>query len=241
MAQTFDIVEEKLCEAHFFLEKLTASSPLSADSRYHFSAFVSAARSTTLSLQATMKTVPGFESWYASVQGEIRTDPLMSFFKEIRNDSIHTGRNPLNQVTAEHLREHLAFQLRHKSRSHVIVMPDLVGQDTTVLADAVRESRDYFKSVLRIVHDCYNRFRHVIDPQWHFTEENFIAMGKTFEDAVVELGYPPIWATLAPNEKDGWRVLRKKQPPCQINWLFQDYLGLWIPGPDDPVDEAEGA
>ena len=229
MAQSFGIVEEKLCEAHFFLEKLASSYRLSADSRFYFSAFVSAARSTTLSLQATMKTVPDFESWYGSVQGEIRTDALMSFFKEIRNDSIHTGRNPLNQVTADHLREHLASQLHHKSRSHVIVMPNLGGQDATVLADAVGESREYFKSVLRIVHDCYGRFRHIVDPQWHFTEENFIAMGKTFEDAVVELGYPPIWATLAPNEEEG--MARAEETAAAL----PDQLALpRLPGTLDP-------
>ena len=91
MAQSFGIVEEKICEAHFFLEKLAASSPDDGASRFNFSAFISAARSTTLALQASMNGVPDFGSWYNSVQDEIITDPLMSFFKELRNDSIHKG------------------------------------------------------------------------------------------------------------------------------------------------------
>ena len=138
----------------------------------------------------------------------------------------------------EHLREHLlreqlASQLFSNSGIHFIVMPDLREMNENVLADAVRESTEYFKSLLRIIYRCYDRFKQVVDPQWYYTRENFVAMGKTFEDAVVDLGLPPSWAAAAPDEDGGWRALRNQQPPCQINWLFAKYLGLWIAGPDD--------
>ena len=140
MARSFGIVEEKLCEAEFFFGLLRGSSPYSSDSRFYFSAFVSAARSVTLALQATMDGVSGFEPWYHSVQEELRADPLARFFKEVRDVSVHTGLNPLNEVTLEHAKEHLMSLLRDSRHSHVIVLPDLHGGSPNVLADAVQAS-----------------------------------------------------------------------------------------------------
>ena len=238
MAQPFGIVEEKLREAKFFLDLLCESDPYDFYSRFYFSAFVSATRSVTLALQATMNGVCGFESWYQSALAELKADPLISFFKEIRNDSIHRGLNPLNQVTRKHLREHLVSQL-HDQRVHVIVLPDVRGDGSTVLVEAVRVSEIYFKSVVRVIFGCYDRFKCVVDPRWYFTRENFLAMGKTFEDAVVELGFPSAWASCAPEETGGWGALRLQQPTCQINDLFHEYIGAWIADPDDPNDLSD--
>ncbi|MGA2207716.1 MAG: hypothetical protein ABSG10_13395, partial [Terracidiphilus sp.] len=60
MSQSFGIVEEKLREAEFFLDALHAAPRSSFEARCLFSAFVSAARSVTLALQATMKDIDGF-------------------------------------------------------------------------------------------------------------------------------------------------------------------------------------
>jgi hypothetical protein len=37
----------------------------------------------------------------------------------------------------------------------------------------------------------------------------------------------------APDEETGWRLLRKQQPACMINDIFQRSLGNVIPDPDD--------
>jgi hypothetical protein len=58
-------------------------------------------------------------------------------------------------------------------------------------------------------------------------------MGRTFEDAVVELGFPPEWASCVPMEFGAWKALRLQQPPCQINDIFRKYLDRTIPDPDD--------
>ena len=233
MARSFGIVEEKLCETEFFFRLLRGYSPYSADSRFYFSAFISAARSVTLALQATMRGVSGFESWYHSVQEELRADPLARFFKGVRDVSVHTGLNPLNKVTLEHVKEHLMSQARDGLHSHVIVLPDLHEESTTVLADAVKASEEFFKSLVMIIYKCYNQFKFVVDPHWYYTRENFSAMGKTFEDAVVEFGFPRIWMSYAPEGDEGWRALRQQQSPCQINHIFQEYLRLCISDPDD--------
>jgi len=234
MAQSFGVVEDKLRETEFFLDQLGISSRFSFDARCHFSAFVSAARSVTLALQKAMGGISGFESWYQGAQDKLKTDPLAPFFAEIRNDSVHKGLNPLNQVTLDHLPEDLFHQMYQHKRSHVLVLPDVRAKNLTVLADAVQTSTLYFISLVNVIFECYDQFRCVVDPQWYFTRDNFSAMGKSFEDAVAELGFPPVWASCAPaGDDDRWRVLRSLQPSCQINDLFQKYLGREIAGPDD--------
>jgi hypothetical protein len=232
MSASFGIVEEKLDEADFFLNEFRSASPLSPKAKYSFSAFVSAARSATLVLQWTMKGVPGFDAWYATAQTELKSDPLARFFVEIRNDSVHKGLNPLNQVPIDHLREFLTHQLQHR-RSHVIVFPSFHSEGSGELVDAVQKSSMYFSSLIALVFDCYTNFRCVVDPKWYFTQNNFSAMSKTLEDAVAELGFPPAWASAAPAGDAAWRVLRLQQPSCQLNDLFGRYLGREFVGPDD--------
>jgi len=233
MAQSFGVVEDKLREAEFFLDRLRVSSRFSFDARCYFSAFVSAARSVTLALQATMSGISDFEPWYRDAQAKLKADPLAPFFVEIRNDLVHKGLNPLNQVTIDHLREDLSCQMHRHKRSHVIVLPDVHAKGSTVLADAVEASTLYFISLVNVVFECYDRFRCVVDPRWYFTRDNFSSMGKTFEDAVAELGFPPAWGACAPAGDDGWRVLRLQQPACQINDVFRKYVGREFAGPDD--------
>ena len=105
MAQSFEVVEAKLREAEFFLNQLSGSSRLSFDAQCYFSAFVSAARSVTDALRATMSGIADFEQWYRGVQAGLKADPLVPLFVEIRNNSVHRGLNPLNRVTLDHLRE----------------------------------------------------------------------------------------------------------------------------------------
>ena len=232
MAQSFGFVEDKLREAEFFLDKLRGSDRDSSNARHYFSAFVSAARSVTLTMQATMEGIPGFDKWYQSVQTKLKADGLARFFKEVRNDLIHKGQNPLNQVTLDHLREDLFGQLHQRERCHVLVLPDLSSSGATVLADAVEACTVYFASVVKVVFECYKQFTCVVDPRWYFTSDNFSAMGKNFDDAVAELGLPPIWAAVAPAGEGRWRALRQQQPSCQINDLFLKYAGLQIEDPD---------
>ncbi len=236
MAQSFGIVEEKLREAEFFLDQLRASRRHSFNARCYFSAFVSAARSVSLALQTTMGGIDDFEPWYKDAQARLKADPLAKFFVEVRNDSIHKGLNPLNQVTLDHLREDLAGQLQSGNRPHVLVMPGLSSKGTTVLADAVEACTVYHASLVALIFDCYDRFKCVIDPRWYFTSDNFSGRGKTFEDAIAELGFPPGWAHAASNclnDDARWRALRSLQSRCGVNDLFLKYVGRGIEDPDE--------
>ncbi len=233
MAQSFGVVEDKLREADFFLDRLCGSNPLSSEARFYFSAFVSTARSVMMVLPVTMSGIKDFRLWFRGVQDRLNADPLGPLFVEIRNDAIHKGFNALNQVPAEHLREYLSDQMYGGGRSHVLVLPNLQSTGSA-LVDGAQACTIYLKSLVKVVFECYDRFRCVVDPRWYFTSANFEAMGKTFGDAVAEFGFPPQAASCAPSEQSGWRILRSQQPRNQINEVFQKYIGRQIADPDDP-------
>jgi hypothetical protein len=234
MASSFGVVEDKLREAAFFLSKLRESEPLSFESDCYFSAFVTASRSVTDAMRVSLKGVPGFKAWFDEALKRLKTDPLAPFFVEIRNEVVHEGINPLNRVSLDHLRADLSRQLRG-DRGHVLVLPDAARRDSTVLVNAVDACEQFFTSVVGVVYDCYSALKTVVDARWYFTEANFTSMGKTLEDAVVELGFPPRWAACAPTGPAAWCALRLQQPPCLINDIFDEFLGKCILDPDEKV------
>jgi hypothetical protein len=235
MASSFGVVEDKLREADFFLSKLRHSERLSFESDCYFSAFVTAARSVTDAMRVSLKGMPGFKAWFDEVLKRLKTDPLAPFFVEIRNEVVHEGINPLNRVSLEHLRTSLSQQIRGE-QGHVLVLPDAQRRDSTVLVNAIDACEQYFSSLVDVVFECYVAFKTVVDPRWYFTEANFSSRGKSFEDALVELGFPPMWSAGVSIGSDYWRVLRSQQPPCLINDLFDKYLGKTIPDPDEHAE-----
>ena len=239
MAHSFGVVEDKLREAEFFLEQFGATGSLDAEAPYYFSAFVSACRSVTFALQASLNGVSEFDPWYKSARDQLKIDPLAPYFREMRNVVVHTGINPLNQVGVEHLREHLSRQRSGSNRSHVLIVPNPYGDGFGDLVDAILASTNYFKSLAGVIFECYSHFLTTVDARWYFTEPHFRAMGKTLGDALAEQGFPPGWLKAVPRggEREAWRVLRAQQPCCQINDLFEKHLGQKIPDPED--DEGE--
>lgn len=130
-----------------------------------------------------------------------------------------------------HAREHLTNQFA-KQPSHVLVLPCSGSGGETVLADALDACNGYFVQLVSLVFDAYDQFKCVVDPRWYYTQPHFEAQGRTFVDALAELGFPPSWAAACPSEIDGWRILRAQQPPCAINALFERCLGKRIKDPD---------
>ena len=231
MAQSFGVVEDKLHEADFFLDRLAEVRPHSRESRYYFSAFVAAARTVTLSMQTSLSDTNGFQQWYECAQRELKTNALARQFLEIRNTGAHEGRNPLNRIDFANLAASLKKQLAG-DHSHELLLPACGPNKGSILVDAVEASTSYFKLLVRIVFDCYEQFKCAVDPQWYFTESSFSSQGKRFADALAEFGYPQQWADFMPSVEDGWRILRSSQPSCGINDLFEKYLGKVITGPD---------
>lgn len=228
MTRSFGLVEEKLREAEYFLGLLSAAGRHSQEAKYCFSAFVSASRSVTFTLQACLKGVEGFDAWYATAQFSLKTDSLARHFVEFRNSTQKTGENPIGCVDSTNLRQYLAAQLNGTAPTHILIHPV-----TSEMLDAVAACELYLGSIVRIIYDCYIKFRTVLDPQWYFTKEAFEQSGKTFKDALQELGFPSSWTDAFPPREDGWLILRNQQPGCAINDIFYARLGKIVLGPDD--------
>jgi hypothetical protein len=80
---------EKIEEAEYFLAGLVRSNGLQF--QFNLNAFLSACRSTTFTLQKSLSGVDGFAAWYQARQTEMRADPALGFFLELRNISQHEG------------------------------------------------------------------------------------------------------------------------------------------------------
>lgn len=139
------------------------------------------------------------------------------------------GVSPLNRVTINHMKEHLSRQLNESDNNQVLVIP---RASDTVLMDAISACEDYFVTLVSVVYDAYDQFKNIVDPRWYYTRENFHSQGRSFVDALAELGFPPEWASVVPSEAIGWQILRSKQPPCILNSVFDKYLKKTIGDPD---------
>ncbi|MDD3030511.1 MAG: hypothetical protein PHS57_09630 [Alphaproteobacteria bacterium] len=229
MSESFGLVEQKILEADFFLKAFSNTKRLDYSANYYFSAFVSAARSVTFALQANMNDVEGFLEWYEQARAKLRTDPLAPFFVEVRNDLVHTGKTSLNALPINRLREIL---FSPDTKNHFMIFPNLNENEDGMVVNAVSASCAYFTSLVSLIYECYETFKSIVDPQWYFTKKNFQSHGKSFDDAIQELGFPPGWASCAPDEEMGWKIIRRQQPPCALNELFQEYLRKQIADPD---------
>jgi hypothetical protein len=157
MAYSFGNVEEKLGEAEFFLHKIKTAQGLSLDRKYYFSAFMSAARSVTLAMQACLKEVYGFEEWYAQVSEKLREDRLARYFLKTRNSSVHVGENPFNETPLAYLQEHLFRQFQGDKSPILVIQKE---KDTVPeIVNALTASEQYFVSFVSIVFECYTKFK----------------------------------------------------------------------------------
>ncbi len=168
MSKSFGIVERKVFEAEFFLNKLNESLYLSFEAECYFSAFLSASRSVTFAMQTCMSGVPEFKEWYKDAQNTLKTDDLARFFIDARNSVVHGDENPLNKAMPGHLKDALKFQQAHRYK-HFLIVQNLHDCDKAVLCDAHAKCLEYFLSLLSIVFDCYSNFKTDIDPKWYFT------------------------------------------------------------------------
>ena len=85
----FSDTEIKLAEAEFFLNLLTQNASHQAVILFALSAFLSAARSVTLLLQAEAAGKPGFDEWYRTAQDELKNDEVAKFLKDQRDIGVH--------------------------------------------------------------------------------------------------------------------------------------------------------
>ncbi|MBN1517639.1 hypothetical protein JXA32_13840 [Candidatus Sumerlaeota bacterium] len=226
--RSIEIVEYKVQQTEFFLCQLRSLDLNIFAAQCYTDAFVSSARTVTLAMQAVISKVPGFGDWYAIQQEMLKQDRLARFFVEYRNVSTKIGDTVVGagDMTVNPEGGHIV-------RHYFMPIPDLTFVPDV---DVVTACEQYFTVLLRIVFNAMLKFKYVLDDRWYFTIENFREMGKSFENALSELGLPSVLveAFASLDEADRWKMLRKNQTVgCQINDLFMRYLGVFILGPDD--------
>jgi hypothetical protein len=219
---TFDTVDEKVAETEFFLGKMAEVKLNFFEFKCYMSAYLSAARTTTLALQH-FKHIPGFLQWYEPHRRNLQTNSLAKFFHKIRNDHAHGGPYPISGGSFHQGEAHYYFSQSDEANQ--------IQQE-----DIVSACRDFFIVLLEVIYDCYVKLGVYIDPQQHYTKEHFATQGRNIDDAELEV-FGWICTSLIEDgfdEDNRWHELRGHVDECKINHLFYSYLGKPTPQPPEP-------
>jgi len=173
MSRSFELVRGKLAEAEFFLDRMASCGANVFEFRCYFSAFVSAARSVTFSLQAVMSDVGGFKEWYVKKREQLGEEPLARLFVQMRNEVLKTGDTSIN-----------AGVMRADADGKAAVRYYFTGlepEDDRGLAgsDVMTSARSYLALVDKVVEESLQRFAYVLDEDVYFSEEGLRLRSQT--------------------------------------------------------------
>jgi hypothetical protein len=203
-------VDEKLREADFFFEKLASPGEGRDARRFYVSAFASASRSVTLSLQYALNGVEGFSEWWSPRQTNFAASDTARFFADLRVECIHRGTNPAYVFSGELFA--IPWYAGDEHAPRVILDSNLV--------DAARE---HVRCLAHLLFEAYRDFGHVIDPHVAWTPEGAKKAGITIEqiEDCVWNGSPHAGLPL----EERFRLVRETQPQPRIDDLFVKWLG----------------
>lgn len=176
------IVSQKIGEADYFLEKLKNTHPWEAEFNYIFSAFVSAVRSITFTLQFVMSKYPDFDDWYKIRQERLRKSKLAKAFVVFRNHAQKTGIIPIvkfNSIFEGIFYDDTKFYV--PSNSEIKEVPD---------GNVLDLSKRCLVEVLEVINECYKDFDVYIDPRVLFTKRALEKLNWTVEDVEEFVGFP---------------------------------------------------
>ncbi len=233
MARSFGRVDHKVAEADFFLTSIPECDFDLFAVRSYVGAFAASARSVTFSLQAVLRKTEGFGNWYSRWQDRLQGDDTARFFHDLRTANQHMGDNPVSGGSSSLSRP---IQYWFRATEDIPVVP---SEDVFTVCNA------YIKTIVELVYDCYVVLGPHVDAHQHYTADHFARIGKTIEDAEEELFGFRGW-TASPDlpVEYRWQIIRDSQPGCEINHLFEKYLGKTAPAPerlpDLPLPSGEG-
>jgi len=176
------IVSHKIGEADYFLTKLKGTHSWDDEYNYIFSAFVSALRSITFTLQFVMKKYPEFDEWYKSRQDKLRSSSIAKSFVEFRNHAQKTGIIPIAKERS--FFEGIFYE------SDQFYVPTNSEIKTVPSGNVLELSEICLKEVLEVVSECYRDFDIYIDPRVLFTERGINGLNWTVEDVEEFVGFP---------------------------------------------------
>ena len=217
MSHTFETVDEKVAETEFFLARMIDAGGDWDSFRHYLSAYLSAARTTTLALQR-FSYFDGFDIWYETHRERLKADPLAKFILNTRNDHVHGGPSPVAGTIFNQSETKYQFQ----KQGEFVPSEDIVSS-----------CRRHFIDLLNIVYDCYVVLGEQFDPQQYYTRECFESIGKSIDDAEVEVWGWVMTSLIAEglDEDDRWQELRGHVGECSINHLFNGYFSKVTPQP----------
>jgi hypothetical protein len=221
--RVLDYIPDKLAEANFFLDRMEDAARDFFAFRCYFSAFLSASRSVTFTLQTVMEDTDGFAGWYEERRKDLSAEPIARFLLDKRNLSVHAGASGIvGGVT--HFRDDGEVVVRYYFHG---TPPEAALADSGQEPDVLTVSRQYMKLLIRIVLDWQRDFSHLIDPEVYLTARALEAKGRTTEDLEEELGFPRGWtAVLSDDPEERLRALRRELPPAfDLSWLTSKYFG----------------
>lgn len=227
MSRSFGIVESKMLEADFFLDKLKESANqffVWQECQFYFSAFLSSARSVTFALQASINGSEELEKWYKEKQDVLKNDKESRFFVEVRNLSQKIGYCPISGGR---------MYKDNNGNYNFILHFDLWNTENLKYIpeeDVITVSERFFMKLLEVIQDCYANFGYIIDSRKHYTVKNMKRLGKTVEDLEEELGFPRGWMDVDESSKEErmsflLEYIRSREVNDSIDLLFIKYLG----------------
>lgn len=176
----FHIVANKVGEADYFLNQLKDVQGDYDKFSYVLSAFVSASRSITFSLQAVMSKYPGFDEWYLPHQESLKNNKLAKYFLELRNYLQKVGEVPVGHTGT----------MKNGEIRHFSFFIDIESIKDTPDGEVTRLAKEYFVDILRIIEACYKDYRVYVDPRVIFTTEGMSELGWSIEDIEECVGLP---------------------------------------------------
>lgn len=216
--KTYAYVENKLDEAKFFLEKMKETRQDLRLLRFNFSAFLSAARSITWTLQRNMKEIDGFEQWYEGQQKELKANPVVEIMNNARVDTVHKGKIRVS-FPGIYLDEQGRLQLTH-------YITDTISDDSIRdFGDVFHASETYVNSLQKLVNDFEKRFPEFIDLDKLYTIKGLKARKMTIEDLEEQLGFERGWTRGIP-DRERLRLLKQSTPPLLYKEMFRDIADI---------------
>jgi hypothetical protein len=188
----FHIVADKVGEADYFLEKLKSVRLNYAEFSYILSAFTSAVRSITFSLQAVMSKYPKFQTWYELEQTELKSNSLAKYFVNLRNHLQKIGHTPV---------EHSGSLVSGEFEEYSYFI-EVEGLEKAPEGEVTRLSEEYFIAILKVIERCYREFAVYADPRALFTEQGLSVIGWEIEDIEEAVGLPRGWTDIPYDSED---------------------------------------
>jgi hypothetical protein len=218
-SRSFGLVDHKVAEADFFLRRVSESGFDFFAVRCYVSAFIGSMRSVTYTIQTVLGNQPEFPQWYEKHQAELRSCHTCRFFHQFRNINHHVGDN-LVSGGGSGPGKRIRYWFQPTKDIKNVPSEDV---ETACL--------EYTGKIVSVVFDCYCKFGPLIDAHQRYTAEYFSSIGRTIEDAEEELGFPRGWTDVGNPGAEAyrWQALRDTVTGCEINHLFNKYLGKQTP------------